>query len=91
MLMQDMDVPADGIADMVVEGDNGVIRSTRAMATAHLSTTSEGGTSASPNALMGNGGHLAAIGKLGNDSYYDILTTTPIGLSVLQGQDPIAR
>jgi hypothetical protein len=39
---------------------------------------------------MGNGGHLAAIGKLGNDTYNDILTTTPIGLSVLQGQGFIA-
>ena len=67
MLMQDMD--GDGIPDMVVEGDNGVIEIfTRAMATAQFSTTSEGGTSASPNALTGNGGHLAAIGKLGNDS-----------------------
>ena len=88
MLMQDMDVPADGIADMVVELDNGVITIHKGNGDGTFVTTSEGGTSASPNAFMGNGGHLAAIGKLGNDSFNDILTTTPIGLSVLQGQDP---
>ena len=54
--------------------------SIRAMATAHL-YDSEGGT-ASPNALMGNGGHLAAI----DPKTLNILTTTPIGLSVLTPQ-----
>ena len=44
MLMQDMDVPADGIADMVVEGDNGVITIHKGNGDGTFATTSEGGT-----------------------------------------------
>jgi hypothetical protein len=90
LLMQDMDVPADDIADMVVELDNGVIEIHKGIGDGTFVQASEGGTQAGLNGLTGNGGHLAAIGKLGNDSYNDILTTTPIGLSVLQGQGFIA-
>ena len=79
MLLQDMDVPADDIADMVVELDNGVIEIHKGNGDGTFATTREGGT-ASPNALMGNGGHLAAI----DPNSLNILTTTPIGLSVLQ-------
>ena len=39
-----------------------------------------GGTAASPGSVAGNGGHLAAI----NPTTLDILTTTPIGLSLLR-------
>jgi Bacterial Ig-like domain (group 3) len=82
MLLQDMDVPADGIADMVVEGDNGVITIHKGNGDGTFVTASEGGTSASPNALSGIGGHLAAI----DPKTLNILTTTPIGLSVLTPQ-----
>ncbi len=44
MLLQDMDVPADGIADMVVEGDNGVIEIHKGNGDGTFVTTSEGGT-----------------------------------------------
>jgi hypothetical protein len=86
MLLQDMD--NDGIADMVVEGDNGVIEIFHGNNTTAntFSSASEGGTLPGLNGFSGNGGHLAAIAKLGGDTNLDILTTTPIGLSVLQGQ-----
>jgi hypothetical protein len=83
MLLYDMDL--DGHLDMVVEGDNGVIEIFHGNTDGSFATTSEGGTAAGVNGFSGNGGHLAAIGKLGNDANLDILTTTPIGLSVLQG------
>jgi hypothetical protein len=86
MLLQDMD--GDGIADLVVEGDNGVIEIFHGNGTTAntFAAISEGGTAAGLNGFSGNGGHLAAIGKLGADTNLDILTTTPIGLSVLEGQ-----
>ena len=87
MLMQDMD--GDGFTDMVVEGDNGVITIHKGNGDGTFQANSEGGTSASPSAFAGNGGHLAAIGNVNNDTNLDILTTTPIGLSVLLGQGPI--
>src|ERR1019366_1125738 len=78
-LLQDMN--GDGIPDLVVENDNGVIqiypgRYLRANPFGPLA----GGTAATPNGLAGNGGQLAAI----DPTSLDILTTTPIGLSVLQ-------
>jgi hypothetical protein len=84
MLLQDMDL--DGKPDMVVEGKDGAIEIYQGNGDGTFVATSEGGTAPNLNALSGNGGHLAAIGKLGNDKYNDILTTTPIGLSVLQPQ-----
>ncbi|MGB7814259.1 MAG: FG-GAP-like repeat-containing protein, partial [Polyangia bacterium] len=86
MLLQDMD--GDGIPDMVVEGKDGSIEIFPGDGKGGFSTTSEGGTSAIPSPLMGNGGHLAAIGDVNNDGIPDILTTTPIGLSVLHGLGP---
>jgi Bacterial Ig-like domain (group 3)/FG-GAP-like repeat len=85
MLLHDMD--GDGIQDIVVEGDNGVIEIFKGNhSIANPFGPLVGGTSAGVDGLSGNGGHLAAIGKLGTDTILDILTTTPIGLSVLQGQ-----
>ena len=78
LLMQDMN--GDGIADMVVEGDGGIIEIFEGNANGTF-TTSLGGTPAGVNALAGQGGHLAAI----NPITHDILTTTPAGLSLLQG------
>jgi len=83
MLEEDMD--GDDIPDMVVEGSTGAIEIFHGNGDGTFQTTSEGGTAGS-NPLAGYGGQLAAIGKLGNDLYLDILTTTPIGLSVLVGQ-----
>ena len=80
MLMQD--VNGDGIADMVVEGDNGIIEIFTGNANGTFNATSIGGTVAPLDGFSGNGGHLAAI----NPTTLDILTTTPIGLSVLQNQ-----
>ena len=83
MLLQDMD--GDGKADMVVEGDGGIIEIFHGNNTTAntFSLTSEGGTG-SGNALAGVGGHLAAI----DPTTLDILTTTPIGLSVLVNGGP---
>lgn len=83
MLLFDMD--GDGHPDMVVEGDNGIIEIFHGNADGSFATTSEGGTATGVDGFSGNGGRLAAIGKLGKDANLDILTTTPIGLSVLQG------
>jgi hypothetical protein len=83
MLLEDMDL--DGIQDMVVEGNKGTIEIFHGNGDGTFVQPSEGGTAGS-NPLAGYGGQLAAIGKLGNDPYLDIMTTTPIGLSVLQGQ-----
>lgn len=78
MLMQDMD--GDRIPDMVVEGDKGVIEIHKGNANGTFATASEGGTAANVDGFSGSGGHLAVI----NPATLDILTTTPIGLSVLQ-------
>ncbi|MDR3746191.1 MAG: FG-GAP-like repeat-containing protein [Acidobacteriaceae bacterium] len=79
MLMQE---DSDGIANMVIEGDNGVIEIHKGNGDGTFQTNSEGGTATAPSALDGNGGHLAAI----DPNNLDILTTTPIGLSVLKPQ-----
>ena len=78
MLMYDMD--GDGHLDMVVEGDNGVIEIFKGSANGTFGPAKTGGTPAGVDGFSGNGGHLAAIDP-GN---LDILTATPIGLSVLQ-------
>ena len=80
MLLQDMN--GDGIPDLVVEADNGVIQ---IYPGAHsrsnpFATASAGGTAATPNGFAGNGGHLAAIDPIS----LNIFTTTAIGLSVLK-------
>jgi hypothetical protein len=79
MLLQDFS--GGGISDLVVENDSGVIQIYPGI----YSRTSPfgplaGGTATTPNGFAGNGGHLAAI----DPTSLDILTTTPIGLSVLQ-------
>ena len=84
MLMHDMD--GDGVQDMVVEGDAGVIEIFKGKSDGSFAATSEGGTTPGLDGFSGNGGQLAAVGKLGADTNLDILTTTPIGLSVLEGQ-----
>src|ERR1035441_9455247 len=85
MLLEDMD--GDGHPDMVVEADNGVIEIFHGNPDGTFATTSEGGTSALVDGYSGNGGHLAAIyAEAANPAKLDILTTTPIGLSVLQPQ-----
>ena len=81
MLMQDMDL--DGKVDMVVEGDNGVITIHKGNGDGTFGTTSIGGTVAGTDGFIGNGGHLAAI----DPNTLNILTTTPIGLSVLNQQN----
>jgi hypothetical protein len=87
MLLQDMN--GDGHPDMVVEGDNGVIQIYLGNTDGTFSSTSAGGTPTGingPNGFVGEGGHLAAIADVNHDGVLDILTTTPIGLSVLLGQ-----
>jgi hypothetical protein len=82
MLMQDMD--GDRIPDMVVEGDKGIIEVHKGNGTTvnTFALNSEGGTAAGANGFSGNGGHLVAI----DPNTLNILTTTPIGLSVLERQ-----
>ena len=80
MLLHDMD--GDGLQDMVVEGDNGVIEIFKGKPDGTFATTSMGGTPAGVDGFSGNGGHLAAI----DPATLNILTTTPIGLSVLKRQ-----
>jgi hypothetical protein len=77
MLLADMD--RDGDMDMVVENSVGGIEIHTGMGGGIFSNASAGGTAASPGSATGNGGRLAAI----NPNTLDILTTTPIGLSVL--------
>ena len=84
MLMHDMD--HDGHADMVVEGDNGVIQIFHGNSDGSFATTSEGGTPAGLDGFSGNGGHLAVI----DPASLNILSTTPIGLSVLEGNGSLS-
>jgi Bacterial Ig-like domain (group 3)/FG-GAP-like repeat len=80
MLMQDMD--GDRLPDMVVETNHGVIEIHKGAFSGTFAQGIEGGTAASPGSVAGEGGHLAAI----NPNTLDILTTTPIGLSLLRDQ-----
>jgi hypothetical protein len=86
MLLQDMN--HDGIQDLVVEGDQGVIEIFPGTGTTAnpFSATSIGGTPNGVNGFSGNGGHLAAI----DPNTLNILTTTPIGLSVLEGNGSLS-
>ena len=79
LLIEDMDL--DGIPDMVVEADSGVIEIHKGIGDGTWTPASVGGTAVGVgvDGFSGNGGHLAAI----NPTTLDILTTTPIGLSVL--------
>jgi hypothetical protein len=78
MLMQDMD--GDGIVDMVVERDKGVIEIHKGNGDGTFAVASKGGTLPGLDGTTGNGGHLALI----DPNTLNILTTTPIGLSVLK-------
>ena len=80
LLLHDMDF--DNHLDMIVEGDKGVIEIFKGNADGTFAKTSMGGTPAGLDGFSGNGGHLAAI----QPTTLDILTTTPIGLSVLHNQ-----
>ncbi len=86
MLMHDMD--HDGIPDMVVENDSnagGAIEIHHGNGDGTFATSIEGGTTTS--AAAGYGGHLAAIfTDPVNVNTQDILTATPIGLSLLKDQ-----
>jgi hypothetical protein len=86
MLMYDMDgatnLQGNPILDMVVEGNSGAIEIFKGNGDGTFQSTSEGGTGAGSSSLAGDGGRLAAI----NPNTLDILTTTPIGLSLLQRQ-----
>jgi hypothetical protein len=81
MLLQDMS--GDGIPDMVVEGANGGIAIYKGDGNGNF-TTNIGGTAPGANALTGKGGHLAAISNIDGNGLIEILTATPIGLSVLE-------
>ena len=78
MLLRDMD--HDGILDMVVENAAGAIEIFHGNGNATFQATSEGGTAVGASALAGVGGHLAII----DPNTHNILTATPIGLSVLE-------
>jgi hypothetical protein len=80
MLIEGMD--GDHIPDMVVETNHGAIEIHKGASDGTYAQTSEGGTPPTPGSAAGVGGHLAAI----NPNTLDILTTTPIGLSLLSNQ-----
>jgi hypothetical protein len=82
MLMQDMD--GDGIADMVIENNSGGIEIHKGTGDGTFAAAPEGGTSVSATAgsVAGDGGRLVAI----NPRTLDLLTATPVGLSLLQRQ-----
>jgi Bacterial Ig-like domain (group 3)/FG-GAP-like repeat len=82
-LLADMD--GDGVADLVTEGDNGRMDIYQGLTDGTFARVSEGGTGAL-DGVSGNGGRLVAISDLNGDGIPDILTATPIGLSVLLGQ-----
>jgi hypothetical protein len=88
MLLQDMNgatyTNGNPIQDMVVEGANGVIEIFPGKADGTFATASIGGTATGLNGLSGNGGHLAATYNIDGNGLIEILTTTPIGLSVLE-------
>ena len=77
MLLHDMD--SDGKLDIVVENAKGAIEIYKGNGDSTFASASMGGTTPGLDGLSGDGGHLAAI----NPNTLDLLTTTPIGLSVL--------
>lgn len=80
--MQDMDGATNSygpIQDMVVEGADGAISIHKGDGNGGFATPSIGGTGAG-NSLTGDGGRLVAV----DPNTLNILTATPIGLSVLQ-------
>lgn len=79
LLLHDMD--GDGHPDMVVEGDGGLIEIFHGNPDGSFGPNSEGGTAPGTNSLAGDGGRLVAISPVS----LNILTATPIGLSVLTG------
>jgi hypothetical protein len=78
-LLADMD--GDGIADLVTEGSSGRIDIYRGLSDGTFARASEGG-SGTLDGITGNGGRLVAV----DPNTRNILTATPIGLSVLQPQ-----
>ncbi len=85
MLLYDMN-DGDSYPDLIAEGDNGIIQIFHGNPDGSFGPLSEGGTASGVNGITGNGGHLAIIGDINHDGILDILTTTPIGLSVLLGK-----
>ncbi len=83
LLLHDMD--NDGRLDLVVEGDRGVIEIHKGESDGTFDPNSMGGSASGLDGFTGNGGHLVAIADLNRDGLPDILTSTPIGISVLLG------
>lgn len=76
------DMDGDGIADLVAEGANGRIDIYHGNPDGSFATASEGGTGTA-NGLNGTGGRLVGV----EPGTLNILTATPIGLSVLVRQN----
>ncbi|GAC1420430.1 MAG: hypothetical protein NVSMB62_14360 [Acidobacteriaceae bacterium] len=85
MLLHDMD--GDGLVDLVVETAGGAIQIFRGTNGGSFPFDAEslGGTVAGASAGTGTGGQLAAVGDVTWDGTAEILVTTQLGLSVLEG------
>jgi hypothetical protein len=79
-----VDVDRDGHPDMVVEGDNGIIEVFHGNPDATFGSSSIGGTM-SVDDTKGDGGHLIVAADLNGDGIQDLLTYTPLGVSVELG------
>jgi hypothetical protein len=78
------DFNGDGLADLAVTGMSGQIQIFPGNGDGTFSTSSIGGTS-SPNSTQGDGGHLVAAADVNGDGIPDLLTYTPLGVSVELG------
>ncbi len=85
MLLHDVD--GDGHPDLVVEGTNGQIEILHGNPDGSFAATSEGG-SGSADGTTGRGGHLVTVTDVG--ALHNLYTTTPVGMSVLLGQNDLS-